>query len=118
METSLRNALLVAVALCGFTPGPARAGDFLITLGDHSFSPQETVIPSGRKVTVTVKNLNSAPALFASWDLNREKTIDPHGETTIFIGPLAPGRYRFYDDYHRFAQKSRRDETFAFITVK
>lgn len=108
--------LLLGAALT--MAAPARSAERIITLKDHHFKPAETVIPASEKVKLTVRNLDAEPAVFASWDLDRRKTVDAHGEAEIFVGPLERGRYRFYDDAHGFAQDSRRDTAFAFITAR
>ncbi|MDE3060817.1 MAG: cupredoxin domain-containing protein [Pseudomonadota bacterium] len=82
-------------------PLPARAGDYTIILQDHRFSPAELTIPANEKIKLTVKNLDNAPAEFESSDLNREKVVDAQGEITVYIGPLDPGRYTYFDDFHR-----------------
>jgi hypothetical protein len=58
-------------------------------------------IPADTKVKLIVQNLDSAPAEFESYDLNREKVVGPNSEITVFIGPLDPGRYSIFDDFHR-----------------
>lgn len=108
----MKNNSIFFMALCVLLlPFAACAGDYVIILKDHKFTPYEFVIPPNRKVRLTIRNLDATPALFASWDLQREKLIDPHGETIAFIGPLDPGPYSYYDDFHHFAEKPRRDTT-------
>lgn len=84
-----------------FAGAAARADDdYVLTLKDHKFSPQVLTIPAGKKVKIKVKNLDSAPAEFESYDLNREKIVSPGGEITVFIGPVDAGSYEFFDDFH------------------
>ncbi len=115
MRLNLVRALLPLALLIA---GPAYAGGNVITLKHHAFSPQEIIVPAHQKITITVKNEDNTHADFGSWDLNREKALDPESKTTLFIGPLDPGRYRYYDDYHRFGVKDRRDFTYGFIIAK
>jgi hypothetical protein len=75
--------------------------DYVLTLKDHKFSPQELVIPANQKVKLTVKNQDSTPAEFESSDLNREKVVGANSEITVFIGPIDAGSYGFVDDFHR-----------------
>ncbi len=74
--------------------------DYVITLKDQKFSPAELIIPANKKVKVTVKNLNKAAAEFESHALNREKIIAANGTAYIFIGPLKPGKYEYFDEFH------------------
>jgi hypothetical protein len=89
----------------------ARADDYVLTIKDHQFAPKDLVIPQNIQVKVTVKNLDSDPSEFESTDLNREKIVAPGKSITVLIGPLSPGVYGFFDDFHR-------DTTTGTITVK
>ena len=40
------------------------------------------------------------PAEFESPSLHREKVVAPGAAVSVFVGPLNPGRYEFYDDFH------------------
>ena len=31
---------------------------------------------------------------------SREKVVKPGSSASIFVGPLKPGRYEFFDDFH------------------
>ena len=110
--------LICVTALFLLLPGAARAEGYVITLKDHAFTPREIAIPADRKVTVTVRNLDATPAIFQSWGLNRTLRIDPSSEITVYLRDLDPGRYEFYDGYARLFERSRRDTTFGFITVR
>ena len=88
--------LVVAYALLGATVVLA-AGEpeFAITLRDHQFTPAAVKVPAGVKVKLVVDNQDAGPEEFDSHALNREKVIPGKTKATIFIGPLAPGRYPF-----------------------
>jgi len=79
----------------------AQAQDYVLTIKNHQFSPKELAVPAGQKVRVIVKNQDATPAEFESSDLNREKVVSANSEIILFIGPLDPGRYVFFDDFHR-----------------
>jgi hypothetical protein len=98
-------SLLIAVlTLAPFIWGPvARAEDSVtvqITLKDHHFQPAEPHAPAGKPITITVKNIDPAPAEFESNMLRVEKVVTGGGTITMRIRPLEPGRYRFFDDFH------------------
>jgi len=79
---------------------PAAAEDsFTLSIKGKSFEPNELSVPAGQKITLTVKNLNATPSEFESSDLNREKVVTGGSEITVFIGPLRPGSYEFFDDF-------------------
>jgi plastocyanin len=68
---------------------------------NHQFTPKELLVPAGQKVKITVRNQDATPAEFESSDLNREKVVSANSEISVFVGPLDPGRYVFFDDFHR-----------------
>ena len=83
----------------------AHADDYQITLKNHQFAPNELIVPAGRRIKLTVKNLDPTPAEFESSDLDREKVVTGNSEISVFIGPLDPGRYAYFDDFHRNTTK-------------
>ena len=79
----------------------AQEPDYTITLKDGKFAPANLVIPAETKVKITVKNQDSVPAEFESYELNREKVVGAKSEITVFVGPLKAGSYGYFDDFHR-----------------
>jgi len=96
------RSLIFALALLGFVAAPALADDpvVTITLKDHQFVPSEVPVPAGVKVKLLVKNQQQVTAEFESNSLHREKIVNGGGEITVFVGPLEPGSYEFFDDFH------------------
>jgi len=78
----------------------AADADFKLVIDDHRFQPAELTIPSGTKIKLVIENHDATPEEFDSHPLNREKTIAGHSTATIYIGPLAPGRYTFTGEFH------------------
>jgi hypothetical protein len=98
--------LPVLAALTGlFLSSQAFADDYVITIKDHTFSPPVLTIPAGEKVKITIRNLDTTPAEFESYELNREKVVTANGSAIVFIGPLAKGSYAYFDDFHRDTTK-------------
>ena len=81
---------------------PAQADEqFLLTFKNHRFEPERLEVPARVKFRLLVKNADSTADEFESHDLNREKLV-PAGQTiTIFLGPLEPGEYKFFGDFHK-----------------
>jgi hypothetical protein len=75
--------------------------NFDLVLENNAFSPQKLTIPAQEKVKVTVKNQDATPAEFESYDLNREKVVGGKSQIVVYLGPLEPGHYSFFDDFHR-----------------
>ena len=67
--------------------------EYIIRILHHQFVPAELHIPKGTKVRIVLDNQDDAAEEFDSHSLNREKHVPPKSQATIFIGPLAPGRY-------------------------
>jgi hypothetical protein len=94
-------ALVAILGLVAFA-APAMAADPQVTivLKDHEFNPKEVPVPAGVKVELLVQNQQAAMAEFESHSLHREKVVQPGGQISVFVGPLDPGRYEFFDDFH------------------
>jgi len=87
------------VLLCPLTTFAADP-DFILTIKDHRFQPAELTIPAGKKIKLLVENHDATPEEFESHQLNREKIITGNGSTTIYIGPLDPGHYPYFGEFH------------------
>ena len=99
-------SLLLAAALTS-AASAARADDAVtlsITIKDHKFDPAELHAPPGKTIAIQVKNLNPIVAEFESGDLHFEKIVPVGAQATVYVHPLQPGRYNFYDDFHRDTQ--------------
>ena len=87
--------------LLALLPLAAIAADpIALTIKDGRFTPEKITFPAGQRVPVTVTNQNSMPAEFESYDFKVEKIIVPGGTIKTFLGPIKPGTYSFFDDYH------------------
>ena len=98
--------MLLASALA-LGAGAAGADDTVtlsLSIKDHRFEPAEVHAPAGKPITFQVKNLGSGAAEFESSVLHIEKVIAAGGEATVHVRPLEPGRYNFFDDFHRATQ--------------
>jgi hypothetical protein len=87
-------ALLLPLSVLSATPV------IEIEIRDHLFLPSEIVIPADTKIKLLIKNLDPTPEEFESYELNREKVISGKSNTVIFIGPLPPGEYPFFGEFH------------------
>ena len=56
------------------------------------------------QVKLLIHNQDSLPAEFESYDLSREVVVPGHSSVTVYIGPLSPGRYNFFNDFNHAAQ--------------
>lgn len=93
---SLATLLLIAAA----APALADTPPVTITIKGRQFVPNEVQIPAGVRVKLIVRNEDTAPDEFESSELHREQVVLPGQQISIFVGPLDPGRYEFFDDFH------------------
>lgn len=93
---------LGVIFLLGAVAAPALADDpsFSIVLKNNQFVPSEVQIPAGVKVKLVVRNDNPTASEFESTQFHREKLVTTGQEITVFVGPLDPGSYEFFDDLH------------------
>lgn len=92
--------LVLALLLLPATSIAAAPLELDLSIKDHRFTPAELKVPAGQKVKLVVSNLDSTPEEFESHSLNREKLIAGQGKATIYVGPLAPGRYAFFGEFN------------------
>ncbi len=88
--------LFFVIPLAAFAADP----QFSLGLKAHQFTPKELEIPAGTKVELKIRNEDKTPAEFESLSLHREEVVVGGGEIRVFVGPLDPGRYEFFDDFH------------------
>jgi hypothetical protein len=87
------RALVLALGILAITPATSAEPEFVIQIKNHQFIPAELRIPAGEKVQIVVDNQDDTPEEFESYSLNREKHVPAKSRITLFIGPLAAGRY-------------------------
>jgi plastocyanin len=71
-----------------------------VEIREHLFYPAELRVPAGQKIKLQVMNQDSTPEEFESFDLNREKVIMGKRKAIIFFGPLHPGEYPYFGEFH------------------
>jgi plastocyanin len=79
---------------------PVKKDIYIIEIKDHKFSPAELVVPAGKKLKLQIVNLDSSAEEFESYDLNREKVVAGGRKIIVFIGPLKPGTYSYFGEFH------------------
>ena len=95
-------ARIIAIAMLAVSATAYAASDpeFSLVIRDHRFTPAELRIPAHTKVRVVIDNQDATPEEFDSHALNREKVIPGRSKATVFIGPLAEGRYPFMGEFN------------------
>jgi len=73
---------------------------FKLSVRDQKFDPERLEVPAGVKLELHITNNGPKPMEFESADLRREKVIAPGQTAVLYVGPLRPGTYVFFDDFH------------------
>lgn len=92
----ISHLLLILVSHCAF----AERQEFPVVLKNNLFYPAKITIPSNQKVKLVIDNQDDSIEEFDSFTLNREKVLFPQQKSVIYIGPLSPGHYAFFGEYH------------------
>lgn len=99
-----RTSALAAIGLFGClaaaAPALAEEASYDLTIRNNRFEPSVLGVKAGVKIKLTVRNAGSATAEFESNELNREKVIPAGSTAVIYVGPLEPGSYGFFDEFH------------------
>ena len=96
------RVVAVAALLAVLVGAPAARADDPIQLEfrQHRFIPERVVVPAHVKFRLLVKNSDDTADEFESTQLNREKLVPPGQTVTVFLGPLEPGEYKIFGDFH------------------
>lgn len=98
-------ALALGVLL---SPGlRAEQTEYHLTIKNHRFEPSELTVPAGQKIQLIVDNQDATPEEFESYELQREKVIPGGSQAKLWVGPLSPGEYPFFGDFHQETAQGR-----------
>ncbi len=102
MQPGRWTLLCIFVGVASVPIGAAFADtpSFWLTVRNHQFEPTDLEIPADTKIALVVTNADATPEEFESIELHREKVVAGGQAITVFIGPLRPGRYEFFGDFH------------------
>jgi hypothetical protein len=92
--------LTLCMLLLAISAAPAANPEFHLVIKNHLFIPAELHVPANVKIRLVVDNQDSTPEEFESYELNREKIVHGNSRATIYIGPLRPGVYPFFGEFH------------------
>lgn len=99
---NIRLGIISMIILVSSTPQvwAAQSPVFKLVIKNQAFQPSTLTIPAGRTVKLLVNNKDALPAEFESYDFNREKVIPGGTQLPVYVGPLTPGSYSFFNDFH------------------
>lgn len=72
----------------------------LIVIENHHFTPTTFTVPTGKRFRIQLTSHDTSVDEFESYDMKFEKIVVPGNTITVFAGPMHPGTYSFFDDYH------------------
>ena len=107
MRALLSTALCAATLALAVPASAAETPEFKLVIKNHRFEPSELAVPAGRKLKLIVDNQDPTPEEFESHSLRREKVIKGGSKASIYVGPLEPGTYDFFGEYHESTAKGR-----------
>ena len=96
----MKPLLIACLALASFSGMVTDLHEATLVIQGHRFVPAEMTVPAGRKIRLTVVNNDASPEEFESYELNREKVVAGKGRIVVFVGPLRPGRYPYFGEFH------------------
>jgi hypothetical protein len=99
MQLSKFKILFIYV-LCFYSFAALASDEHIIVIKDHKFIPDKLHIPANKKVKLVIHNQDNEVEEFESFDLRREKIIPANGQIKLNIGPLEPGEYKIFGDFH------------------
>ena len=73
---------------------------FSLAVKAGGFEPKTLALPAGQKVKLIVANETAGPVEFESFSLHREQVVVAGAKIAVFLGPLKPGSYDLFDDFH------------------
>ena len=97
-----RARLILFLGCTVLTLGVAQAEDVMpeIKLQDGHFAPPELTVPANTSFKLRVTNAETAAIEFESFELHRERVVQPGETITVYMPALAPGTYKIFDDFH------------------
>lgn len=97
----IRNGCLLIALIAGAAPQRAGAADPVqLLLAHHRFQPDHLTVAAGQRFPIELTNQDETTDEFESYDMKFEKIVVSGGHIRVFAGPLHPGTYKFFDDYH------------------
>ncbi len=100
----------LAFALVCLIASAARAEEpptFKLLARDGRFEPETIEVRAGQRFRLEVTNQNLGPEEFESHELRKELVLAPGVSRTLVLGPLKPGSYAFFGEFHPRTAKGR-----------
>ena len=86
-------------------PSARAADDSSLRFHAGTVEPASLTLPANTPVKLQVTNAGDAAVEFESFELHRERVVQPGQTITVYIPALPPGTYPFFDDFSHGAVK-------------
>ena len=105
-STITATALASLALLAAFAAPTARAADdSSLRFQGGAVEPASLTLPANTPAKIRVTNAGDATIEFESFELHRERVVQPGQTITVYIPALPPGTYPFFDDFSHAAVK-------------
>ena len=91
---------LVGASTLASSPARADQAQPELKFADGHFQPASLNVAAGTPIKLTVVNHSDTAIEFESFELNRERVVQPGHSITVQLPKLDPGEYHFFDDFH------------------
>lgn len=71
-----------------------------LRIKNHKFDNEALVVEAGKKFKLKIINEDPSSEEFESLSMIVEKFIGPKKSITVTIGPLKPGKYDYFGEFH------------------
>lgn len=76
-----------------------------LRIKDHKFNKEQLEVKANEKFKIKVFNDDASSEEFESKTMIVEKFIGPKKSLVITLGPLKPGTYEYFGDFHKSSAK-------------
>ncbi len=73
---------------------------FELRIKNHKFNIEKIEVPAGKKFKIKVINEDPTSEEFESNSMIVEKFLGPKRSLTVTLGPLKPGTYEYFGEFH------------------
>ena len=99
-NSSILSSTAAVAALSLFGAGIASTAEVPeVRFSSGHFAPAQVVVPANTPFQVRVTNADKSVIEFESFEMRRERVVRPGETITVYMAPLAPGIYKYFDDF-------------------
>jgi heme/copper-type cytochrome/quinol oxidase subunit 2 len=103
---TIATTAIVSMTLVTMSAVPIRAaGDSSLRFHAGAVEPASLTLPANTPIKLQVTNDGDTAVEFESFELHRERVVQPGQTITVYIPALPPGTYPFFDDFSHGAVK-------------